>query len=137
MTGFSLARSVSQSSTQEAGTVSTLTVVCTGATPEEGDVAGPSTVFVFNRIPPIAPSTDPTDVFVNIASPADLEELGTSLGNATFGYFLADTVIFNFRSIQEMEDCWSLVVQDVTLLASQLTKLAAGTFSSDTAVIRA
>lgn len=90
----------------------------------------PKEIFVFQR--GVAPATPaglqpPSDRFICIADPVDLEEfpVGAPALNAEMPYYRLDTVTLRFRSMTELEFTRDLIEDDVNRLVAALK--AAGT----------
>ena len=85
-------------------------------------------VFVFQRnvAPAETANAQPTDQFICLADPVDLEDIPVGSPNlpAEMPYYRTDTVDLMFRSMEELEDTRSLIDSDVQGLVNSL-KLAA------------
>ena len=89
----------------------------------------PGEIFVCKRglpqLPPPgtqAPAGDATDWFISIADPVDLEEYPIDSPDTANDspYFRLKIFTFRFRSVLEMDECWSYIMLDVQGLVDAL-----------------
>ena len=82
-------------------------------------------IFMYTR-QPLDPATNTTgDRFIHIATPTDLEEYPTGLPDPTtrFPFFRLASVDLIFRSLDQLEETWDGIVDDVTKLTEALALL--------------
>lgn len=88
----------------------------------------PKEIFVFQR--GLAPAYEgggpPTDRFICLADPVDMEEWPVNAPNldAEIPYFRTREVTLRFRSVQELEDTRILIDQDIQRLVNALKAAA-------------
>ena len=81
----------------------------------------PNEIFVYQRFPLPDVNGNPVDGFVNIASPADLEEyLVGIIGDPTMPFYRLDTVDMVFRNEEQLQKAWVGIQADVNELIRSL-----------------
>lgn len=86
----------------------------------------PSEVFVFQRTTQYGESADDefADLFVNVASPSDIEETPVGLPNDDNNpYYRSSDLTLCFRSAVELEECWAYIKEDIEGLVEALNSL--------------
>ena len=95
----------------------------------------PREIFVFQRgiAPPYAGAEPPTDPFVCIADPVDLEDFPPDAPNmeAWNPFYRTDKVTLRFRSVADLEETWEYIQQDVTGLVDCLNAGVTGGTTED------
>lgn len=81
----------------------------------------PNEIFVFQRFPQIDANGQPVDGFVNIASPADLEEtLVNAITDPTRPFYRLASVDLVFRNEDLLNEAWIGIQSDVNELIQSL-----------------
>ena len=84
----------------------------------------PEEIFVFQRrtSPPLEAGQDPTDTFVCIADPVDLQEYPPTAPDLEneMPYFRVKEVLLRFRSMITLEETRDLIDEDIQLLVNSL-----------------
>lgn len=80
-------------------------------------------IFVYQRMPQWPGETEPRDVFVAVASVADLSEFPATEPEGSSPFFRLSSFDVVFRSVYDLTNSWDLVKQDVTDLVDNLNKL--------------
>lgn len=95
----------------------------------------PKEIFVFQHgiAPPYAGGEPPTDYFVSIADPVDLEDFPADAPNmeAWNPFYRTDKVTLRFRSTVDLEETWEFIKQDVQGLVDRLNAGVTGGTSED------
>lgn len=82
-------------------------------------------VFLFRR-GPLNPYTDErTDFFITVCSPVDMEDFpaGEPDPEKTYPFFRVAEVTLDFRTSQEAEEAWDIIVREVENLITALNTL--------------
>ena len=82
-------------------------------------------IFVYQREPLLPEETSPEDVFVNVASAADMEEYPANAPAGDSPFFRLSRVDLIFRSVDIMDRTWNAIKTDVEYLLVNLDKLDA------------
>lgn len=80
-------------------------------------------IFVYQRYPVLPGETAPDDVFVNVASAADMEEYPRFEPSGEPPFFRLSHVDLIFRSVDIMDRVWNTMKSDVEYLLANLEKL--------------
>ena len=84
----------------------------------------PEEIFVFQErtSPPLEAGSDPTNTFVCIADPVDLQEFPPTAPNPAeeMPYFRVKEVTLRFRSMLDLQETQGLIDQDIELLVTSL-----------------
>jgi hypothetical protein len=82
-------------------------------------------VFVYNRRPVNPYNQEVTDDFHAVASPGDLAEypVGEPNGQTAYPFFRLDYVELDFRSTEQAERVWQLIVAEVDVLMKSLDRM--------------
>jgi hypothetical protein len=87
----------------------------------------PKEVFVFQHgtAPPPEAGEDPTDEFVCLADPVDLEEVPPNTPDLDndMPYFRLAEVTLYYRSVAELEDAQTLIAEDLQRLVDSINTL--------------
>jgi hypothetical protein len=95
----------------------------------------PKEIFVFQHgiAPPYTGAEPPTDYFVSIADPVDLEDYPPEAPNMENWnpFYRTATATLRFRSLQDLEETWEFMQQDVRGLVDALNTGVTGGSSED------
>jgi hypothetical protein len=95
----------------------------------------PEEIFVFQRrtLPPLSAGEDPTDAFVCLADPVDLQEFPPTAPalDEEIPYFRVNEVTLRFRSMLQLEDVQRLIDEDIQILVNSLKAAATLTPTED------
>lgn len=87
----------------------------------------PQEIFVFQRTTQYGESADDqfADLFVNVASPVDIEEIPVNNPNDDNNpFYRSKDLTLCFRSSVELEECWGYIKEDIEGLVDALNSLA-------------
>ena len=95
----------------------------------------PKEIFIFQRgiAPAYEKDGEPTDMFVAVADPVDLEEMPTTPDSPIIDqpFYRSDKVTLRFRSVTDLEECWAYISSDITGLVAALNSGVEGGSTED------
>ena len=95
----------------------------------------PKEIFVFQRgiAPPYTGAEPPTDYFVSVADPVDLQDYPPMAPDiaAWDPFYRMDQATLSFRSMEDLEETWESIQQDITGLVNCLNTGVTGGSTED------
>lgn len=80
-------------------------------------------IFVYQRVPSVPEGPDPDDVFVNVASVADMEEYPRIEPGPDYPFFRLSSIDLVFRSVDIMDKVVARIKTDIRALLDNLAAI--------------